>query len=117
VRLALNCVGGRSSLMLAAALTSQGCMVTYGGMSKQSVQCPTGPLIFKDISLRGFWMSRWYEDGHTEERNKMYKNLADWFRDGRLKSTTVSEHPMEDFQSVVGTALEKPNVKQIFVLG
>ena len=38
IRLALNCVGGKNSLMLAAALANQGVMVTYGGMSKQPVQ-------------------------------------------------------------------------------
>lgn len=36
-------------------------MVSYGGMSKQPVQVPTGTLIFNDISLRGFWISRWYK--------------------------------------------------------
>lgn len=34
-RLALNCVGGRSSLFLAGAVAKRGTMVTYGGMSKQ----------------------------------------------------------------------------------
>uniref|UniRef100_A0A0K0D814 Enoyl-[acyl-carrier-protein] reductase, mitochondrial n=1 Tax=Angiostrongylus cantonensis TaxID=6313 RepID=A0A0K0D814_ANGCA len=34
VKLALNCVGGRSTLLLASTLGFRGCMVTYGGMSK-----------------------------------------------------------------------------------
>jgi mitochondrial enoyl-[acyl-carrier protein] reductase / trans-2-enoyl-CoA reductase len=33
-------------------------MVTYGGMSMQPVVVPTSLLIFKDLRLRGFWMSR-----------------------------------------------------------
>lgn len=54
-------MGGRSSILLCRTLGNGGCMVSYGGMSKQPVQVPTGNLIFNDISLRGFWMSRWYE--------------------------------------------------------
>ncbi len=33
-------------------------MVTYGGMSMQPVSVPTSLLIFKDLRVRGFWMSR-----------------------------------------------------------
>lgn len=58
--MALNCVGGRSSLLLARVLGREGCLVSYGGMSKQPVQTPTGSFIFDDIRLRGFWMSTWY---------------------------------------------------------
>ena len=54
-------VGGRSSLLVGRALAPGGCLVTYGGMSKQPLHVSTSALIFNDISLRGFWMSRWYE--------------------------------------------------------
>jgi trans-2-enoyl-CoA reductase len=47
---------------LVRALGPGGCMVTYGGMSQQPVQLSTASLIFNDVTLRGFWMSRWYED-------------------------------------------------------
>ncbi|KAM3727738.1 Enoyl-[acyl-carrier-protein] reductase [Dirofilaria immitis] len=59
-QLALNCVGGRSALMLSTCLSMKGVMVTYGGMSKKPVEVPTGPLIFNDIKLVGFWISHWY---------------------------------------------------------
>ncbi|KAI6180743.1 PKS-ER domain-containing protein [Aphelenchoides besseyi] len=116
VRLALNCVGGRSSLNVARTLGRGGCMVTYGGMSKQAVQCPTGPLIFKNISLRGFWMSQWYDDGHLDERKRMYSRLAEWFKNGELKSTTTNEYQLKDYEQVVGKALETANIKQMFVM-
>lgn len=38
VKLALNCVGGKSALLLTATLGKQGVLVTYGGMSKQPLQ-------------------------------------------------------------------------------
>ena len=34
-----------------------GTMVTYGGMSLQPVTLPTSLFIFKDLTLRGFWLS------------------------------------------------------------
>lgn len=50
-------------------------MVTYGGMSRKPVAVPTGRLIFNDISLRGFWLSRWTETHGKAERRIMIKEL------------------------------------------
>lgn len=117
VKLALNCVGGRSSLFLASLLDHGGCMVTYGGMSKQPVDCPTGPLIFKDISLRGFWMSRWYDiQKSPEKRHEMYQELAGWMKSGEIKKQEIVKNRLEDHAKALDTALSKFNKKQFFVL-
>ncbi|KAI6183585.1 PKS-ER domain-containing protein [Aphelenchoides bicaudatus] len=117
VHLALNCVGGRSSLLLAKTLTNGGCMITYGGMSKKPVECPTSSLIFKDITLRGFWMSEWYAQGpsNADKRHEMYAHLGEWFKTGHLKTTSVDEHKIENFKDTIGKASTKSNVKQLFV--
>uniref|UniRef100_A0A1I7UC42 Enoyl-[acyl-carrier-protein] reductase, mitochondrial n=1 Tax=Caenorhabditis tropicalis TaxID=1561998 RepID=A0A1I7UC42_9PELO len=108
VKLALNCVGGRSSLFLASLLDHGGCMVTYGGMSKQPVDCPTGPLIFKDISLRGFWMSRWYDVQKTpEKRQEMYKELAEWMKSGEMKKQSFVNNRLEDHARAIEDAQNK----------
>ncbi|KAK9862340.1 hypothetical protein WJX84_003421 [Apatococcus fuscideae] len=63
--LALNCIGGSSSLAIAKRLRQSGTMVTYGGMSKQPVIAPTPAFIFNDLRLRGFWLS-----GNKTEQDK-----------------------------------------------
>jgi len=75
-KLALNCVGGNSATDLARHLAPGGTMVTYGGMSKRPVQVPTSLLIFNDIKLRGFWLSRWVEQNSEAARTAMLEELA-----------------------------------------
>ncbi|EFO86035.1 CRE-MECR-1 protein [Caenorhabditis remanei] len=117
VKLALNCVGGRSSLFLASLLDHGGCMVTYGGMSKQPVDCPTGPLIFKDISLRGFWMSRWYDIQKTpEKRQDMYKELAEWMKSGEIVKQEFVNNRLDDHVKAIENAQNKHDKKQLFLL-
>ncbi|XP_040323073.1 enoyl-[acyl-carrier-protein] reductase, mitochondrial isoform X2 [Herpailurus yagouaroundi] len=65
-RLALNCVGGKSATELLRHLAPGGTMVTYGGMAKQPVIASVSQLIFKDLKLRGFWLSQWKKD-HSPE--------------------------------------------------
>ena len=84
-RLALNCVGGSSSTELSKCLGKGGVHVTYGGMSLKPVTAATSSLIFKDISFRGFWMSRWAGEysGSTELRD-MYLQLESMLLSGQL---------------------------------
>ena len=73
VRLALNCVGGDSSLILSGVLTENGVIVTYGGMGLSPVYIPTGASIFININAKGFWLTRWNQCVRDNEaRKKMY---------------------------------------------
>lgn len=84
-RLGLNCVGGESGLEVTRLLSNGAPMVTYGGMSRKPVIIPTGKLIFNDISLHGFWLSRWVQEKPKEERMAMLDGVVQMIRDGHLK--------------------------------
>lgn len=116
-RLALNCVGGRSALMLASVLGNKGVMVTYGGMSKQPIQVPTGPLIFKDVTLVGFWMSRWYTyPEHKPQREEMFKDLANLIRSGKFRTPNFDKLKLDDWTTAVKGAMGATGRKQLFIL-
>ncbi|XP_060168883.1 enoyl-[acyl-carrier-protein] reductase, mitochondrial-like [Lycium barbarum] len=57
--LGLNCVGGNAATLLVKFLKQGGTMVTYGGMSRDPVVVSTSNFIFKDITLKGFWLQEW----------------------------------------------------------
>lgn len=69
IRLGLNCVGGSLVNAMAKHLAPDSHMVTYGAMSKQPVQLPTGLLIFKNISFDGFWVSKWSEQNLKRKKH------------------------------------------------
>ena len=101
-KLALNCVGGESSLEILRALGHKGVHVTYGGMSMKPVTVPTATLIFKDISVRGFWMSQWIKDNfESPERLKMYEELAQMAHEGKLSPPKNILVPMKDYQEIM----------------
>jgi len=103
--LGLNCVGGQSSIEVSRWLADQAPMVTYGGMGRKPVQVPTGRLIFNDISLRGFWLSRWVDSHTKEERRAMISSLTDMIRDQKL-SIQVERQPFTDFSHALQRARE-----------
>uniref|UniRef100_A0A6P8S124 Enoyl-[acyl-carrier-protein] reductase, mitochondrial n=1 Tax=Geotrypetes seraphini TaxID=260995 RepID=A0A6P8S124_GEOSA len=118
-RLALNCVGGKSTTEMLRHLAFAGTMVTYGGMAKQPVTVPVSSLIFKDIKVRGFWMSQWKQDHdqNREDLNQMFLDLCALIRAGKLSAPFCSEVPLEDYKVAVESSM-KPFVsaKQILIM-
>ena len=101
VRLGLNCVGGKLVNSMAKHLAPEGRLVTYGAMSKQPVQLPTGLLIFKNIGFDGFWFSKWSEQ-NPEQKDACVQKLLDLTRDGRFK-----DMPMQPLKWEWGTKQEE----------
>ena len=90
VKVGLNCVGGKPTSALVKCLSPSGHLVTYGGMSKQPLQLPTGLLIFKDLKFSGFWVSRW-SDRNPEEKKRTVDEIMNMTRVGDFKDIPVQE--------------------------
>ncbi|KAL2128073.1 hypothetical protein VTI74DRAFT_9765 [Chaetomium olivicolor] len=90
VMLGLNCVGGKSASAMVKALSPKGCMVTYGGMSRQSFPFPTGPQIFKRLRFEGFWLSEWGKENPIEKRNTV-NEILELMREGKFKEAPFQE--------------------------
>jgi len=117
-RLALNCVGGASATELCKALGDNGVHVTYGGMSLKPVTAGTSHLIFKNISVRGFWLSRWYkQQGVSAARVSMIEYLANMLHNGELTTPPLSKIDLEDFKEALdGTLKGYKSGKYIFMM-
>jgi trans-2-enoyl-CoA reductase len=57
-------------------------MVTYGGMSREPVTIPTSLFIFKNVSLKGFWLNKWFLQRPIQARIDIYNELFDLVRQG-----------------------------------
>lgn len=88
-KLALNCVGGRSSTNISRQLGNNGVLVTYGGMSKQPVALPTSLYIFKDVTSKGFWVTRWKNENPAEYR-KLITHLCGMFRSQEISVSAMN---------------------------
>ncbi|KAK3009554.1 hypothetical protein RJ639_013784 [Escallonia herrerae] len=88
--LGFNCIGGHSATTVLAFLGQGGTMVTYGGMSKLPVTVSTSSFIFKDLSLKGFWLQKWLGSNKAEECRVMLDHLLGLVREGKLTYEYVS---------------------------
>lgn len=104
-KLALNCVGGKSSTELIKVLAPNGIHVTYGGMSMKPVGVPASGLIFKDVEIKGFWLSRWIDENfNSEEMLKMYEFLGEMALKGELTGPKHVVVPLKDYKNALAEA-------------
>lgn len=107
-RLALNSVGGLSALALARALAPGGTHVTFGGMSGDKIRFPTRELIFHDITLRGFWMDRWFREKSPAEATTMMTQVFDCLRQGIMQIPIEATYPFDQALEAI-TRAEQPH--------
>lgn len=105
-KLALNTVGGKSATELLRQLDHRGVLVTYGGMSREPVTIPTSALIFKQISLHGYWMSQWVTDHKGDgQRENMYDELIQLMVAGAIKPVVHKKVSLDDYKDVLAGAM------------
>ncbi|XP_045806639.1 enoyl-[acyl-carrier-protein] reductase, mitochondrial-like [Trifolium pratense] len=104
--LGFNCVGGNSASLVLKFLRQGGTMVTYGGMSKKPVTVSTSAFIFKELSLRGFWLQNWLSTDKAQEGREMIDRLLGLVHEGKLKYK-MELTPFTDFNTALDKALGK----------
>ncbi|KAK8707739.1 hypothetical protein V6N13_058792 [Hibiscus sabdariffa] len=104
--LGLNCVGGNAASLVLKFLRQGGTMVTYGGMSKKPITVPISCFIFKDLSLKGFWVQKWLTADRTKECREMVDYLLRLAQEGKLKYE-MELVPFGKFHTALDKALGK----------
>ncbi|XP_061574451.1 enoyl-[acyl-carrier-protein] reductase, mitochondrial isoform X3 [Cololabis saira] len=119
-KLALNGVGGKSATELLRHLQAGGSMVTYGGMSRQPVTIPVSALIFKDVKIRGFWVTRWKQKHSDDGRTfrTMLDELCSLIRQGKLTAPACTEVGLQDYHKALDAAMQPfISSKQVLIMG
>lgn len=105
-RLGLNAVGGESAGRLLRCLAPGGTLVTYGGMSKQGFTVGAAQMIFADLRVRGFWVSRWMKEAPRQVVRDLFAKIAPLVRDGTLRVAVDSTFPIERAADAIRRASE-----------
>jgi trans-2-enoyl-CoA reductase len=106
LRLALNAVGGESALRMAHALSDGGTLVTYGAMGRQPVRAPNALLIFRDVRVRGFWVSRWYGHASAAAGSEMFAELFGWAGRGMFSPPVERTYGLTDVSAALAHAAQ-----------
>jgi len=72
----IDAIGGKKTCKLANALNESSTIINYGLLSGNNVEVTSHQIIFKNITLKGFWLTLWLNKLSIEEKIKLYNHLA-----------------------------------------
>ena len=103
-RLALDAIGGNATERLAAAVADKGTVVNYGLLSGDSPRLSAHDLVFRGLTLRGFWLASWFATAGPARIKQVYGQLVGWLSEGRIGAKVDARYPIERAAEAVAHA-------------
>jgi NADPH:quinone reductase-like Zn-dependent oxidoreductase len=98
---AVDAVGGALGGQVAMLLQRNGTLLVYGALSMEPLQIPGGQLIFKTLTLRGFWLTDWKLRTPRAERDRILGGLLAEMAAGRVGPPVEAVFPLADFAGAI----------------
>lgn len=107
VHVVFDAVGGLLGAKALACLRPKGKMMVFGALALENMPINSGLLIFKDLSIEGFWLSTWMEEKNDGERAKAFRSVFGFLMKDDSKIGIDGKFKLEDFRAAL-EAYEKP---------
>ena len=104
IMLALDSVGGPGLMALNDCLANGGTLVAYGVMSGGPGPFFTAPNIFRDLTLKGFWLLNWFNKNSPERVLEVQKQMASWIADGTIYTPVEATYPLDQSAAAISHA-------------
>lgn len=104
IRLAIDAVAGETMASLLHGLADGGTLVSYGAMSMQPSSMHPGKVIFNELSIRGFWLSKWFQTASEADRHEAFGALIPLIVGGQVSATIDSRYSLDQIKEAVTRA-------------
>lgn len=104
---AVDSVGGAAAGDLVGLLGDGGTLVSFGSMTGEPMQIPSGDVIFKQATVKGFWGSKVSQAMAVEDKRRLVGELLQRAASGELKLPVEGVFALDDVAAAV-TASGKP---------
>jgi NADPH:quinone reductase-like Zn-dependent oxidoreductase len=117
IRLGIDAVGGSATNRLGETLCDGATLVNYGAMSGEACLLAPTIIIFKDITVRGFWLAKWFRTSTPEQQKQLYANIISLIASGKLSTPVHATFRVKDIKQAVSLAAAGERQGKIVVVG
>jgi mitochondrial enoyl-[acyl-carrier protein] reductase / trans-2-enoyl-CoA reductase len=103
-KLGIDAVGGEATRRMARALAEGGTVVNYGLLSGEPCMLDAADVVFRNVSLRGFWLQRWFTSTSLETQHALYRRLGESIAEGTLRVEVEAVYPLERVKEALAHA-------------
>ena len=103
---AIDSVGGESSNNLLSLLGHGGTLASFGIMSGQPMALDPTNIIFKQVTIKGFWGSKISQEMSVENKQRLIDELIERATNGNLKLPVEATFDLADIKKAVDGKLQ-----------
>jgi NADPH:quinone reductase-like Zn-dependent oxidoreductase len=117
LELIIDAVGGEPVAQLASLLKTGGQIVSYTARARQPMNIPIVDLIFRGLSVHGYWLNLWLQRTPRDMVAHTYHELATLVADGTLAAPVEATYSLADYREAIAHAARNDrNGKVLFEL-
>ncbi len=116
IALAVDGVGDTATTNLLGCLADNGVHVFYSTISGKPSVVPATHFIFRNISMRGFWLVNWFNSATPDEIIRMYDRLTPLVASGAISAPIAGTYRFSEIAEAVAVA-SKNRGKVLFTVG
>lgn len=103
---AVDAVGGAQAGQAAMLLRRGATMLVYGALSMEPLKIPGGQMIFRTLTLKGFWLTEWKLRTPKSERERVLGALLEAMKTGVIVPPVDAVFPLDRFAEALARAAE-----------
>ncbi|KHK97092.1 NADPH:quinone oxidoreductase [Microbacterium mangrovi] len=112
---AVDSVGGSASGDLVHLLGEGGTLVSFGAMASDRMELSSGEIIFKQLTVKGFWGSKVSAAMDAATRRALFGELFQLVGAGRLSLPVDSIHSFDDVRAAVDASVTPGRVGKVLL--
>jgi len=116
IRLGIDAVAGTATGRLAGCLSEGATLVSYGRMSGQAAEIPPEAFIFRDLTLRGFWLVHWFRQTPEQQRRTLASEIASLIIAGKLHAPIHATYDVTQIKQAVAAAADGGRTGKILIV-
>lgn len=101
VRAVLECVGGHTASEALKCMSRGGVMLVYGLMSLQDPSINFGLMIFRELVVKGFWLTDWMKRTDTTTRQRVAGEVIGLLATGKVQMPIEATYSLDEVAKAV----------------
>jgi NADPH:quinone reductase-like Zn-dependent oxidoreductase len=117
ILLGIDAVAGPSTNAMAACLANHGKIANYGLLSGKPCEIDPYHLVFRGLSLQGFWLANWLRTAGAERVQSLYAGLATAVAAGDIGTRVEACYPLQEVDQALAHAGRAGRSGKILLVG
>lgn len=104
IKMAIDAIAGDATRRLAACVADGGVVVNYGLISGKPCEVDSADVLFRDVTLKGFWYTGWLSRARPAEVSSLFERLVTMLLAGTLRVPVEAVYPIGNLNEALAHA-------------